>query len=154
MNAKHEISPVESAEAVAKVRVLFEEYWKSFGFTPCFQNFGDELAGLPGAYAPPDGRLAIAWANGTPAGCIALRRADAERAEAKRLYVRPAFRGLGLGRALMEWVAAEARAAGYVEIVGDSMPVMGEALTLYRQMGFEVSEPSVADGKIDLRLVL
>ena len=72
-----------------------------------------------------------------PAGCIALRRVDADRAEAKRLYVRPAFRGQGLGRALMEWAMAEARAAGYREIVGDTMPAMRDALALYDRMGFE-----------------
>ncbi|MGB8844362.1 MAG: GNAT family N-acetyltransferase, partial [Terracidiphilus sp.] len=93
--------------------------------------------GLPGAYAPPGGRLALATSGGQLAGCIALRRVDADHAEAKRLYVRPAFRGLGLGRALMEWVMAEARAAGYAEIVGDTMPVMRDALALYERMGFD-----------------
>ena len=136
------IAPVETAEALVAVRILLEEYWNSFGFTPCFQNFGDELAGLPGAYAPPAGRLALATvddqsARGQAAGCIALRRVDSHHAEAKRLYVRPAFRGVGLGRALMEWVMAEARAAGYREIVGDTMPVMRDALALYERMGFE-----------------
>jgi len=154
MRTEYEILPVEGAEALAQVRALFEEYWSSFGFTPCFQNFGDELAGLPGAYAPPNGRLAIARVSSDPAGCIALRRMDAQRVEAKRLYVRPVFRGLGLGRALMQWAAAEARAAGYSEIVGDSMPVMREALSLYEQLGFEIGDPSAADGKIDLRLIL
>jgi GNAT superfamily N-acetyltransferase len=137
MTAAWQIEPVQSAEALAVVRELLNEYWSSFGFTPCFQNFGDELVGLPGAYAPPAGRLALATIDGQPAGCIALRRADADRAEAKRLYVRPAFRGCGLGRALMEWVMAEARAAGYREIVGDTMPVMRDALALYERMGFE-----------------
>jgi GNAT superfamily N-acetyltransferase len=136
-SATWQIQPVESVEAVAAVRVLLEEYWNSFGFTPCFQNFGEELAGLPGAYAPPSGRLALAKVDGKPAGCIALRRVDAHRAEAKRLYVRPAFRGIGLGRALMEWAMAEARAAGYREIVGDTMPAMRDALALYERMGFE-----------------
>ncbi|MGB0081480.1 MAG: GNAT family N-acetyltransferase [Terracidiphilus sp.] len=135
--ATWQIEPVETAEAIAAVRTLLEEYWNSFGFTPCFQNFGDELAGLPGAYAPPGGRLALATSGGQLAGCIALRRVDADHAEAKRLYVRPAFRGLGLGRALMEWVMAEARAAGYAEIVGDTMPVMRDALALYERMGFD-----------------
>jgi carbonic anhydrase len=135
--ATWQIARVESAEALAAVRLLLEEYWNSFGFTPCFQNFGDELAGLPGAYAPPAGRLALATVDARSAGCIALRRVDADRAEAKRLYVRPAFRGCGLGRALMEWVMAEARAAGYSEIVGDTMPVMCDALALYERMGFE-----------------
>src|SRR5580698_4262155 len=132
-----QITPVETAEALAAVRILLEEYWDSFGFTPCFQNFGEELAGLPGAYAPPGGRLALATVDGQPAGCIALRRVDRDRAEAKRLYVRPAFRGLGLGRALMEWVMVEARAADYREIVGDTMPVMRDALALYERIGFE-----------------
>lgn len=119
------------------MRVLLEEYWHSFGFTPCFQNFGDELAGLPGAYRPPGGRLALAKIGNEPAGCIALRRVDADRAEAKRLYVRPAFRGMGLGRALLDWAMNEARAAGYREIVGDTMPAMHDTLALYDSMGFE-----------------
>jgi putative acetyltransferase len=135
--AAWQIRPVETAEALDAVRTLLEEYWNSFGFTPCFQNFGDELAGLPGAYAPPAGRLALATVGGDPAGCIALRRVDRDHAEAKRLYVRPAFRGHGLGRALMEWAMAEARVAGYREIVGDTMPVMRDALALYDRMGFE-----------------
>jgi putative acetyltransferase len=126
------------------VRLLFQEYWDSFGFTPCFQNFGEELAGLPGAYAAPAGRLAMGFVDDEPAGCIALRRVDADHAEPKRLYVRPAFRGRGLGRALLEWAMKEARHAGYKELVGDTMPVMKDALALYDRMGFErtrVGEP-------------
>jgi GNAT superfamily N-acetyltransferase len=167
--ATWQIRSVDSAEALAAVRLLLEEYWNSFGFTPCFQNFGNELAGLPGVYAPPAGRLAWATidvesAGGQSAGCIALRRVDAERAEAKRLYVRPAFRGIGLGRALMEWVMAEARAAGYREIVGDTMPVMHDALALYERMGFERTGtgpkvqastfPQVSDEPIHIRIKL
>jgi GNAT superfamily N-acetyltransferase len=150
MATRIEISPVEGGEPLVEVRELFREYWDSFGFTPCFQNFGEELASLPGLYAPPSGRLGIARVDAIPAGCIALRPLDATRCEGKRLYVRPAFRGQGLGRALLEWLAAEARAAGYREIIGDSMPVMREALELYKRIGFEVGEPE-ADGKIDLR---
>src|ERR1700678_2822005 len=97
------IEPVAREASLAAVRTLLQEYWNSFGFTPCFQNFGDELAGLPGAYSPPDGRLALAKNGDEPAGCIALRRVDGDRAEAKRLFVRPAFRGMGLGRALLDW---------------------------------------------------
>jgi putative acetyltransferase len=122
-------------------RKLFQDYWQSFDFTPCFQSFAEELANLPGAYVPPDGRLALAWVDDAPAGCVALRRHDARRAEAKRLYVRPAFRGRGIGSALLQWVIAEARAAGYAEIVGDTMPVMTDALALYDRMGFERTEP-------------
>ncbi len=105
MNRALQILPVTSESDLVAVRTLLEEYWASFGFTPCFQNFGDELAGLPGAYArPPTGRLALirvknesGW--GDPAGCVARRRVDDRRADPKRLYVRPAYRGLGLGRA-------------------------------------------------------
>ena len=132
-----QIVPVEGAAALATVRMLLQEYWDSFGFTPCFQNFEDELTGLPGAYAPPAGRLALATVDGQPAGCIALRPVDALRAEPKRLYVRPAFRGFGLGRILLEWVMNEARSAGYQELVGDTMPVMKDALALYDRMGWE-----------------
>jgi GNAT superfamily N-acetyltransferase len=132
-----QIVPVEDAAALETVRMLLQEYWDSFGFTPCFQNFGDELAGLPGAYAPPAGRLALATVDGQPAGCVALRRVDALRAEPKRLYVRPAFRGYGLGRALLEWVMNQARLAGYRELVGDTMPAMKDALALYDRMGWE-----------------
>lgn len=134
-----------------------QEYWNSFGFTPCFQNFSEELASLPGSYTPPDGRLALAQADGEAAGCIALRRLHADRAEVKRLYVRPAFRGRGLGRTLMEWVIREARAAGYSEIVGDTMPVMAEALALYDRMGFERTAPysdQGASGAIPIRMKL
>jgi putative acetyltransferase len=136
-NPAMRIEPVESVEALETVSVLLKEYWESFGFTPCFQNFGEELAGLPGAYARPAGRLALARVGGEAAGCVALRRVDALRAEPKRLYVRPAFRGYGLGKALLQWVMNEARAEGYQELIGDTMPVMGEALALYDRMGFE-----------------
>jgi putative acetyltransferase len=139
-----QIQPVDSDGALRTVRTLLEEYWESFGFTPCFQNFADELAQLPGAYAPPGGRLALATIDEQPAGCIALRRVDADHAEAKRLFVRPAFRRLGLGRALLDWVMAEARVVGYREIVGDTMPVMHDALALYDRMGFERKGTSAA----------
>lgn len=136
-NRTVQIVPAQGAEAVETIRSLLRDYWDSFGFTPCFQNFSDELAELPGAYAPPNGRLALALVDGQSAGCVALRRVDANRAEPKRLYVRPGFRGLGIGRTLLEWVTNEARVAGYTELVGDTMPVMKEALALYDQMGFE-----------------
>jgi ribosomal protein S18 acetylase RimI-like enzyme len=152
-----QIRMAEDAAALAAVRALFEEYWKSFGFTPCFQNFGEEVAGLPGRYAMPEGRLAVAWAGDDAAGCVALRKLDERRGEFKRLYVRPAFRGQRLGRRLVEWVMKEARAAGYVELVADTMPEMREALALYERMGFERTAEyadQAATGAVCIRKVL
>jgi len=152
-----EIIPITTAQQLVLVRTLFEEYWRSFGFTPCFQGFAAEVAGLPGQYAPPAGRLALALAAGEPAGCIALRRLDSRRAEAKRLYVPPEFRGRGIGLALLEWVIGEARAAGYHEILGDTMPVMSRALAIYERLGFQQTGPYTVEptpGAIYLRLGL
>ena len=115
------------------------------------------IQALPGDYAPPAGRLALVRIGSEPAGCIALRPFDATRAEAKRLYVRPFFRGLGLGRALMEWVISEARAAGYSELIGDTMPVMTSALALYQSLGFESTahySGQESSGAIPIRLLL
>jgi GNAT superfamily N-acetyltransferase len=151
------IVPVESTESLETVRVLFNEYWNSFGFTPCFQGFDEEVANLPGKYALPGGRLGLAWLNDAAIGCVALRRLDAERCEAKRLYVRPASRGHGTGRALLEWVIGEAREAGYREMLGDTMPVMNQALEMYERAGFRRTGPYVPDatpGAIYLRLKL
>src|ERR1035438_2642156 len=134
------IQPRSAAEW-EQIRELFREYWGSFGFSPCFQNFESEVAGLPGAYAPPGGALALALIDGEVAGCAALRRFDVQRGEAKRLYVRPEFRGRGVGRALLDWLIAEARAMGYREIVGDSIPRMAVALAMYDRAGFERTGP-------------
>lgn len=152
-----QIQPAETAAHLGEIRRLFEEYWSAFGFTPCFQNFDRELAGLPGAYGPPDGRLALARTGGAPAGCVALRRFDDTRCEFKRLYVRPEFRGRGLGRALLHWVIAEARGAGYREVLADTLPVMADALAMYYRMGFESTGPYSSEptpGAIYLHLTL
>jgi carbonic anhydrase len=148
---------VETAEQLAQVRELFDEYWRSFGFTPCFQNFGEELAALPGEYVRPGGRLGLATVEGRPAGCAALRRFDGERCEFKRLYVRPDYRGMRLGRELLAWIVEEARAAGYRQLLCDTMPVMADALAMYRRAGFERTEPysdHPTPGAIFLRLAL
>lgn len=142
---------------IEMVRGLFEEYWQSFGFTPCFQGFDREVEALPGEYVPPGGGLAVALVDGDAAGCAALRRFDAERCEAKRLYVRPAFRGQGVGRDLLRWAVEAARAAGYLEMVGDTMPVMKQALEMYDRMGFERTAAYAehpTEGAIYLRLRL
>jgi putative acetyltransferase len=152
-----EIVAAMSDTQVGEVRRLFQEYWDSFGFTACFQDFGRELAELPGKYVPPRGRLGLALVEGRPAGCVALRPIDEARCEAKRLYVKPEARGLGLGTTLLNWVVAEARAAGYSELLGDTMPVMQEALAMYYRFGFERTGPYTAgatEGAIYLRLKL
>jgi putative acetyltransferase len=151
------IERVETAAQVEEVRTLFEEYWGSFGFTPCFQSFSAELAGLPGPYVPPQGRLALARIDGQPMGCGAFKPFDGRRCEFKRLYVRPAARGRGIGQALLDWLIAEAKTAGYTEVLGDTMPVMQQALQMYERMGFEQTGPYAADptpGAIFLRLRL
>src|SRR5450631_1445795 len=150
------IQPRDAAEW-EQVRESFREYWDSFGFSPCFQDFEAEVAGLPGAYAPPGGALALAEIDGRVVGCVALRRFDEQRGEAKRLYVRPGFRGRGAGRALLDWVIAEARRLGYLELVGDTIPQMEVALAMYDQAGFERTGPYAAvptAGAIYLRLKL
>ena len=151
------IANAKTADEIAEVRRLFEEYWNSFDFTPCFQNFSGELAALPGDYAPPGGALGLALVDGAAAGCVALRRIDDARCEAKRLYVRPQFRGRRVGLALLDWVIAQARAAGYREMLGDTMPVMERALAMYDRYGFERGAPHTdkpAAGAIYLRLKL
>jgi GNAT superfamily N-acetyltransferase len=157
MASNLDIVPALSAENLDSVKALFKEYWDSFGFTPCFQNFDSELAALPGKYEPPQGRLALALIDGEPAGCVALRPVEKLRCEAKRFYVRPQFRSHGVGRALLQWIISEARSAGYREMVADTMPVMARAIAMYERAGFERTGPYVDDataGAIYLRLVL
>lgn len=136
--------PAQTARQVEEARALFQEYADSTGVDLCFQNFAQELAALPGDYAPPSGRLILAYpedGDGEAAGCVALRRlGDAAACEMKRLYVRPAFRGTGLGRTLAERVVAEARAAGYERMRLDTLPSMRSAIALYRSLGFREVE--------------
>ena len=136
------IRQATSAGQVAQIRELFLEYAQSLGFSLCFQNFDKELANLPGDYIPSSGRLLLAEYNGELAGCGALRRLDQEACEMKRLYVRPEFRGKGLGRMLAEKLIAEARAIGYRRMRLDTVePVMKTAVAMYRGMGFHEIEP-------------
>lgn len=131
-----------SQEQIAQIRELFLEYEKSLGFSLCFQSFDKELAGLPGDYAPPDGRLLLAESDGQPAGCIALHKIDDGICEMKRLYLRPQFRGKGLGRLLADSIMKEARAVGYQRMRLDTVePVMKDAVAMYRKLGFREIAP-------------
>src|SRR5579863_8101427 len=129
-------------EQIANARELFLEYAQSLGFSLCFQNFDKELAGLPGDYAPPEGRLLLAEYEGDLAGCVALHKLDADICEMKRLYLRPQFRGKGLGRVVAERIIAEARQIGYQRMRLDTVePVMKDAVAMYRRLGFKNIAP-------------
>jgi len=131
------IRQAESPAQIAQIRELFLEYAQSLGFSPCFQSFDQELAGLPGDYAPPEGRLFLMVYEGQPAGCVALHRLETGICEMKRLYVRPGFRGKGLGRVLAERILSEARDIGYDRLRLDTVePVMKSAVAMYRPLGF------------------
>jgi putative acetyltransferase len=136
------ILPAESHAQIAQARELFLEYAQSLGFSLCFQSFDTELAGLPGDYAPPEGRLLLAHYEDQLAGCVALHKLEPGICEMKRLYLRPPFRGRGLGRALADQIIAEARQIGYQLIRLDTVePVMKDAVGMYRKIGFREIAP-------------
>jgi GNAT superfamily N-acetyltransferase len=129
-------------EHIHAARTLFEEYAASLGFSLCFQNFDRELKNLPGDYAPPTGRLLLATEDDQLAGCIALRRLSDDVCEMKRLFVRPAHRATGLGRALVDFIIDEASKLGYTHMRLDTIPgKMDKAIALYQSIGFVEIEP-------------
>lgn len=130
------IRQAESAVDFDTARDLFLEYAASLDFSLCFQGFDEELRKLPGAYAPPAGRLLLA-----EGGCVALRPLEDGVCEMKRLYVQPAFRGTGLGRRLAEAIVSEARGIGYRRMRLDTVNSMVDAQKLYRRLGFREIEP-------------
>lgn len=162
------IARADGEADVAQARMLFREYAAALSVDLCFQNFESELASLPGEYAPPTGRLYLAFvtasqeggvsdqhdaptaATGISAGvagqadatgCVALRKFDSTSCEMKRLYVRPEFRGQGIARGLVEEVMQAARELKYRKVLLDTLPEMAEAQALYRSLGFREVPP-------------
>ena len=139
------IDVATSAQDMAIAAQLFREYADSLELDLAFQNFDDELAQLPGDYAAPRGALLLAYVDGALAGCCALRPLDnadiPNAAEMKRLYVRRAFRGFGLGRQLAETILDAARQAGYASVLLDTLDDMEAARNLYADLGFQSIEP-------------
>ncbi|WP_375766525.1 GNAT family N-acetyltransferase [Archangium gephyra] len=130
---------------IAQARALILEYQKALGIDLGFQDFEQEMAGFPGAYAPPGGRLLLALDGSDAAGCVGVRELESGTCEMKRLYIRPAYRSHGLGRRLVEAAVEQARAAGYSAMCLDTLPQMGAAIRLYEAFGFERTEPYYAN---------
>jgi putative acetyltransferase len=145
-------------DEIDSARELFREYEAWLGLDLCFQNFEKELAELPGAYAPPTGRLLLAFENDQLAGCVALRKLSDGVCEMKRLFLRPQFHGKGRGRELAERIIDEARRAGYQRMRLDTLPEqMGKAIALYRSLGFKEIESyynNPVSGALFMELVL
>jgi putative acetyltransferase len=139
------ISTPADPQALDIVRDIFREYAAGLRVDLCFQQFDEELASLPGDYAAPRGALMLATVDGKVAGCCALRPLDnadyPNASEMKRLYVRDAFRGIGLGRQLVEATLDAARQAGYDCVLLDTLDDMEAARTLYEDLGFEEIPP-------------
>lgn len=131
----------DSGELVEHARALFREYQAEIGVDLCFQGCAEERAQLPGAYAPPSGRLIVALHGTAVAGCVALRGLEGRVGEMKRLYVRPPLRRAGVGRALALRILDDARLIGYHSVRLDTLPSMREARALYRSLGFREIPP-------------
>ena len=141
VSVREAITSVEYALAAD----LFREYARSLTFALDFQDFEEELASFPSHYAPPAGCILLAHVDGIAEGCVAVRPLSDRICEMKRLYVRPAARGRGVGRRLAAAVVAKAHAMGYERMRLDTLASMEEANALYRSLGFEEIEPYCAN---------
>jgi ribosomal protein S18 acetylase RimI-like enzyme len=142
------IDPAEGPADMETLRALFLEYQAWLNVDLCFQGFEEELATLPGRYVPPDGGLWLARVDGEVAGVAGFWKLNEGTCEMKRLWVRPGFRGLGLGRRLAETVVGAARTAGYRAMCLDTLGFMDEARSLYGSLGFK-EIPAYYDNPLD-----
>jgi ribosomal protein S18 acetylase RimI-like enzyme len=153
-----EIVQVETPEQIADARKLYQEWADELGVDLCFQRFGEELANLPGKYAPPDGQLLLAVHDGDIAGCVALRKLEPGVCEMKRLYVRPQYRGEKIGKQLATRIIDEAKAIGYERMRLDTISgIMDTAIGMYRAFGFREIDPyydNPIGGTIYMELIL
>jgi ribosomal protein S18 acetylase RimI-like enzyme len=152
-----EITQVINTEQVEQARQLIAEYISSLGIDLSFQNFAEEVAELPGCYAPPDGLLLLALVETQAAGCIGVRRLELDICEMKRLYVKPSFRSLGIGKSLVEAAINQARLLGYKSMRLDTLPQMLGAQKLYASLGFIRIEPycfNPIEGTVFMELAL
>jgi ribosomal protein S18 acetylase RimI-like enzyme len=136
-----EIIHIKTAKHLDEIRQLFREYENFLGVDLCFQGFEEELARLPGEYAPPKGSFLLAVNGKNTAGCVALREFNGDVCEMKRLYLRPKYRGVGLGRKLGEKIIEEAARIGYSSIRLDTLKNLKEAMGLYESLGFKRVDP-------------
>ena len=143
VDMRFDIRAAEGDADIERVRELFREYQAWLGVDLCFQDFDTELAALPGVYAPPRGRLYLVFDEAGEAlvGCVALKPLGPDTCEMKRLYVRDAWRGNGLGRSLAELCVTEGRRIGYRHICLDTLAHLHAARTLYADMGFRETKP-------------
>ena len=128
-------------QSISEIKDIFIEYRKDLGLDLEFQDFQDELEELPGEYSPAEGAILLAKDEGKTVGCVALRKIDETTCEMKRLYVKPEYRGEGLGRKLSKSIIEKARDKGYEKMKLDTLTTLKEANELYRSLGFEECEP-------------